>query len=164
MLLGLAAPAGRVSAQAPAKPAPAAQPTSTSSLDAFMEKVLAKREVNRKLLNQYILDETESFEIFGPGRMPLHRSKRDFTWYVRDGMHVRSPVRFDGVAINAQTREEYEADWIKHEKERREREQKKKEQKSISIGSAGISADGFGTAVPSEPRFVSEAYFMDFKF
>ena len=32
-----------------------------------MEKVLARREVNRKTLDQYILDETEPFEILGPG-------------------------------------------------------------------------------------------------
>ena len=155
-----------VAAQAPAIPPQAARGAPASnSLDAFMEKVLAKREVNRKLLNQYILDETESFEVLGPGRLPLHRSKRDFTWYVRDGMHVRSPVRFDGVSVGTQAREEYETDWIKREKERREREQKKeKESKSIAIGPGGISADGFGGNVPTEPRFVSEAYFMDFKF
>ena len=56
-----------------------------------MEKVLARREVNRKLLEQYVLDETETFEVLGPGQWPLHRTKRDFTWYERDGMHVRSP-------------------------------------------------------------------------
>jgi hypothetical protein len=161
-----------LAAQAPANAPQAPKSASASNgLDAFMEKVLAKREVNRKLLNQYILDETESFEVLGPGRMPLHRSKRDFTWYVRDGMHVRSPVRFDGVSVGTQAREEYETNWIKREKERREKEQKRekekekeKESKSISIGPSGISADGFGGNVPTEPRFVSEAYFMDFKF
>ena len=51
-----------LSAQEPEKKAPA------SDLDAFMEKVLARREVNRKVLNDYILDETETFEILGPGR------------------------------------------------------------------------------------------------
>jgi len=165
-VVGVASSGGPLTAQAPAgAPQSAKAGAAANGLDAFMEKGLAKREVNRKLLNQYILDETEAFEIFGPGRTPLHRSKRDFTWYVRDGMHVRSPVRFDGVSVGTQAREEYETDWIRREKERREREQKKeKESKSISIGPGGVSADGFGGTVPTEPRFVSEAYFMDFKF
>ncbi|MEP6916345.1 MAG: hypothetical protein ABJC89_11900, partial [Acidobacteriota bacterium] len=64
-----------------------------------MEKVLARRDVNRTMLNQYVLDESETFEILGPGQWPLHRMKRDFTWYARDGMHVRSPVRFGGVTV-----------------------------------------------------------------
>ena len=50
-----------LSAQEPEKKAPA------SDLDAFMQKVLARRDVNRKVLNDYILDEVETFEILGPG-------------------------------------------------------------------------------------------------
>ena len=86
-----------------------------------MEKVLARREVNRKTLDQYILDETESFEILGPGRWPLYRTKRDYTWYVRDGMHVRSPVRYNGVKIGEEARQRYETNWIRRERERQER-------------------------------------------
>jgi hypothetical protein len=128
-----------------------------------MEKVLARRDVNRTMLNQYVLDESETFEILGPGQWPLHRMKRDFTWYARDGMHVRSPVRFGGVAVGEAARREYEADWIRREKERQERRAKnQKEKGEISIGSEGVSVSGGG--IPTEPRFVSEAYFMDFKF
>jgi hypothetical protein len=128
-----------------------------------MEKVLARREVNRKTLDQYVLDEAEAFEILGPGRMPLHRTKRDFTWYVRDGMHVRSPVRFNGVSVGEEARNRYEEDWIRRERERQERKAKgQKQQKEITVGSEGI--DVSSTVVPTEPRFVSEAYFMDFKF
>jgi hypothetical protein len=54
-------------------------PAPRSDLDAFMEKVLARREVNRKMLEQYVLDETETFEVLGPGQWPLHRTKRDYT-------------------------------------------------------------------------------------
>ena len=50
--------------------------TASNELDAFMEKVLQRREVNRQTLNEYVLDEVEGFEILGPGRMPLHRSRR----------------------------------------------------------------------------------------
>ena len=73
--------------------------TQSSDLDAFMAQVLARRDVNRQTLQQYILDDIETFEVLGPGRAPLHRGRREFSWYVRDGMHVRSPVRFDGVTV-----------------------------------------------------------------
>ena len=156
----VASPAGITARQATTAP--------KSDLDAFMEKVLARREVNRKMLNQYVLDETETFEILGPGRWPLHRTKRDFTWYERDGTHVRSPVRFNGVPVNEAERRQYENDWLKREKGRQEREAKKaqdkknKENGEISIGPGGVEISTGG--VPTEPRFVSEAYFMDFKF
>ena len=141
-------------------------PAPKSDLDAFMEKVLARREVNRKMLNQYVLDETETFDVFGPGQWPLYRTKRDFTWYERDGMHVRSPVRFNGVPVKEGDRQQYETDWIRHEKERQERKAKNEREKGeISIGSEGVQVSGGGSGgVSGEPRFVSEAYFMDFKF
>jgi surface antigen Omp85-like protein/surface antigen-like variable number repeat protein len=157
-------------AQAPPAPKGAttqAKPAVTSDLDAFMEKVLARREINRKMLNQYVLDETETFDVFGAGQWPLYRSKRDYTWYERDGMHVRSPVRFNGVTVTEAERQKYEADWIHREKERQEHKaknaQEKREKGDISIGSEGVQVTS-GGAVTSEPRFVSEAYFMDFKF
>jgi hypothetical protein len=135
-----------------------------NELDAFMEKVLARREVNRRTLEEYILDEVERFDVLGPGRTPLYRSKRDYTWYVRDGMHVRSPLRFNGVTIGEEARQQYETNWIRREKERQERKAKgQKESGEIAIGSEGVQVSG-GPVVPTEPRFVSEAYFMDFKF
>jgi hypothetical protein len=142
--------------KAPAQPA--------SDLDAFMEKVLARRDVNRATLNQYVLDETETFEILGPGRWPMHRMKREFTWYAQDGMHVRSPVRFDGVAVGEEPRREYERNWIRRERARQERKAKNEREKgSVSVSGDGLQVAG-GGAISTEPRFVSEAYFMDFKF
>jgi hypothetical protein len=140
-------------------------PQPPSELDAFMEKVLARRALNRQMLNDYILDEVEGFEVLGPGRSPFLRTKREFTWYVRDGMHVRSPVKFDGVAVNETDRQKYEEDWIRREKGRRERQAKKEREKGeVAIGSGGVRIETGGAPVPTEPRFVSEAYFMDFKF
>ena len=164
-----------VSAQNPAPPPPPpARPAPANDLDAFMEKVLARREVNRKTIDQYVLDESEAFEILGPGRWPLHRTRRDFTWYVRDGMHVRSPVRFNGVKVGDDARDKYETDWMHRERERQERKAKEDQEKAkgdkdkakggeISIGRDGIQIST-GGPVATEPRFVSEAYFMDFKF
>jgi hypothetical protein len=138
--------------------APKAPP---SELDAFMERVLARRDVNKKVLNDYILDEREQFEVLGPGRFPLHRTNREYTWFVREGIHVRSPVKFDGVTVPEPARVEAEDRWVRREKARAERKAKgQKEDNYIAIGTEGIST----SAVPTEPRFVSESYFMDFKF
>ena len=153
-----------------APPDQGAPPPQESDLDAFMKKVLARREVNRRTLDQYVLDEVEAFEILGPGRFPLHRTKREYTWYVRDGMHVRSPVKFNGVSVGESDRDEYERNGVRREKERLERRAKKdkeeqqKEKGKIVVSPGGIQVDTGAAAIPTEPRFVSEAYFMDFKF
>jgi hypothetical protein len=129
-----------------------------------MEKVLKRREFNRKTLNEYVLDESEAFEVLGPGRSPLYRMNKEFTWYVRDGMHVRSPVKFDGVTVGPDKRDEYERNWIRREQGRQERKAKNEREKGeVSIGSDGVHVSG-GGVISTEPRFVSEAYFMDFKF
>ena len=163
-------PAGVAAQQAPAKPSPAPPPPITNELDAFMEKVLKRREVNRQTLEQYVLDESEQFEVLGPTRMPVYRQKREYTWYVRDGLHVRSPVRFDGVAVGDEARKEYEETWTRRERERLERKDAKaadKEKGGAETPEPPTSDDpaapSGATPIPT-PRFVSEAYFMDFKF
>jgi hypothetical protein len=133
-----------------------------SELDAFMEKVLAQREVNRQTLKQYILDEAEEFEVLGPGRRPLYRTRREFTWYLREGIHVRSPVQFDGVNVAEDERDRYEQKWLSRERSRQEQRTKKKQEREVTIGPQGVEVVSPG--IPAEPRFVSEAYFMDFKF
>jgi hypothetical protein len=133
-----------------------------SELDAFMEKVLAQREVNRQTLKQYILDEAEEFEVLGPGRRPLYRTRREFTWYLREGIHVRSPVRFDGVKVADAERDRYEQNWLSRERSRQEQRAKKKPEGEVTIGPQGVEVVSPG--IPAEPRFVSEAYFMDFRF
>jgi hypothetical protein len=160
LAVAVCAPVLHVSAQQQ----PAKKPA--SDLDAFMEKALARRDVNKRTLNDYILDESETFEILGPGRMRIHRTSREYTWYVRDGMHVRSPVRFEGVAVGESDRDDYEKRWIASERARQERKKKDpegKESKEVTISPSGVSTS-LGSTVPTEPRFVSEAYFMDFKF
>jgi len=144
-------------AQPPQKAAP------SSELDAFMERVLERREVDRKVLNDYILDEKEEFEILGPGRFRLHRTSREYTWIVKEEMHVRSPLRYDGVTVPDEQRVRYEENWLRRERRRQERKAKgEKEDAEVVVSGSGAHVSG--TSVPTEPRFVSEAYFMDFKF
>ena len=143
-----------------------------NELDAFMEKVLKRREVNRQTLEQYVLDENEQFEVLGPSRMPVYRQKREFTWYVRDGLHVRSPVRFDGVTVGDAARKEYEDDWARARARAARAKEKRRTRRDKETGSAeapdaahvGRSRRPSGASPIPTPRFVSEAYFMDFKF
>src|SRR5262249_6618372 len=66
-------------------------------LDTLMEKVLMRRKVNQEVLKDYVLNDVEQFDAIGPGEYTLFRGKQEYVWYVRDGIHVRSPVRKDGV-------------------------------------------------------------------
>jgi hypothetical protein len=136
-----------------------------NDLDAFMAKVLARREVNRQTLNDYILSEVETFELLAPGRVPLYRFRREFGWYVREGTHVRSPVRYDGVTIDEAARRKYEADWFRREQERQKKEaEKKAKEGKAPVPAAPEAGQGSMMGQVIEPRFVSEAYFLDFKF
>jgi hypothetical protein len=136
--------------------APAAKAT---DLDAFMARALQRRDTDRKNLSDYVLDEVEEFEVLGPGRVPFARMRREYTWYVRDGMHVRSPLRYDGIPIPEEDRRAYEARWIRSEESRR-KFRTTRDQKRAAEGKAPA------VSVPSvnEPRFISESYFLDFKF
>ena len=169
VLLCTHALASQASAQAATPPSkPAA--TKPNELDAFMEKVLKRREVNRQTLEQYVLDESEQFEVLGPARMPVYRQKREFTWYVRDGLHVRSPVRFDGVTVGDSARKEYEDTWVRRERRRLERKDAKDKGDKTDAPdpdptlTADDPASPAGATPMPTPRFVSEAYFMEFKF
>ena len=156
-LLALMLPVQPLIAQEAQKAAP------QSDLDAFMERVLERREIDRKALSDYILDEKEEFEILGPGRFRLHRTSREYTWIVKEDMHVRSPLRYDGVAVPDDERVRYEENWLRREKRRQERKAKgETEDAEVEVSGSGV--DVSGKTVPTEPRFVSEAYFMDFKF
>jgi len=156
----------------------AAGQTPANELDAFMAKVLARRKVNQDALKDYVLNDLELFEAIGPGEAALFRGKREYLWYVRDGFHVRSPLRFNGVTIDPAEKKEYEDKWIRQEqaREKRRAELRAKSLEGNAAGPDGTNADtpedqslpdpskpSFITQI-SEPRFISEAYFLDFKF
>ena len=86
----------------------AAPLTAETDLDAFMQRVLARRDDNWRRLQQYILDEREQIVLRSDTRRPLWGERRDYTWYIRDGFFVRSPVRFNGVEISEPERRKYE--------------------------------------------------------
>ena len=137
---------------------PSSSQSSSTDLDRLMQRALQRRDVDRRVLSDYVLDETESFAVTGPGQTPLKRSRREYTWYVRNGIHVRSPLKFDGVPIPEDERVKYENDWLRREQSR----QKRRTEQAAERDKAG-KPPAF-TGPPTEPRFVSEAYFLDFRF
>lgn len=140
--------------------------TELNDLDAFMAKVLEKRNENWRTLHDYILSERETFEVTGPEGAPLHALHREFHWFIRDGYLVRSPVRANGVALSAAERRKYEDRWLEQEKRREKAQESAPDapQKEVVV-SMGRGVEYSGFAGPGvEPRFISEAYFMKFKF
>ena len=134
-------------------PAPAAQP----DLDTFMSQVLARRDENWKKLQQYTLVEDEAFSLTGTGGTRIYGFKREYHWFPQDGIFVRSPTRADGVAISDEERRRAEARWISLEHDREKmRENKQRDDVEPSLNDL-IDPSG-------QPRFVSSAYFMKFKF
>src|SRR5690349_15259482 len=89
-----------------------------TDLDAFMGQVLARRDQDWKKLQQYVLDGREATELRGPGHMLLWGERSDYTWYIRDGFFVRSPLKVNGAAVGEGDRRKYEADFLKREQER----------------------------------------------
>src|SRR5204863_3688612 len=91
-----------------------------SDLDALMQRVLARRDDNWKKLQQYILDEHERIDLRGPSAT-LWGEQRDYTWFIRDGYFVRSPVKANGVTVGEADRRKYEADYLRRVEQRERR-------------------------------------------
>jgi hypothetical protein len=160
---------------------PGAQAT---DLDRLMERVLTRRDDNWKKLQQYVLDERETFDLTGPGGARLFGFRRDFTWFMREGVFVRSPLRVNGVTLSEGDRRKAEMDWIRRERRRDERRKQRaaadadanpasrenpanpQNPETVANPAAGaatpeIPADAFASI---EPAFISWAYFLRFKF
>jgi len=124
--------------------------------------VLLRRDENWKKVQQYILDEQERVEFRGPGEILLWGARREYMWYPRDGFFVRSPVRFNGVAISESDREKYEQNFLRRTKNRDERA---KEQGRETEGTVDAPSDLQSLIQQTrEPQFVSSAYLLKFRF
>jgi hypothetical protein len=140
-----------------------------TDLDAFMERVLASRDQNWKKMQQYILDEDERLNVLALDGRRVFGFDRQYTWFIREGYFIRSPLKFDGVLISESERQAYEQRWLRREKRREERTARAQknpddpEAKSeITISPEGVQMDIVSGSL--EPRFVSAAYFLKFKF
>jgi hypothetical protein len=147
-----------------------------SDLDAFMERVIARRDENWKKLQQYILDERETFQLTGPDNARLYGFEREYTWFIRQGYFVRSPTKADGVRLSEEDRAKAEREWIEREQRREKRRARATANNASANASPSSPSDPPAAPIdaPSsvedvlkqsiEPQFVSAAYFLRFKF
>ena len=160
-----------------------------SDLDAFMERVLARRDDNWKKLQQYVLEEKEAFDLTGPGGLPLWGMRREYSWFIRKGIFVRSPVKANGVALSEADRRKAEDEWLKRETTRDERRKRRDarekqglptdpEKRAVVISPTGVQVIDETPTTPAdlpsnvddllgqggEPQFVSSSYFLKFRF
>ena len=145
----------------------AGQNRESSDLDAFMARVLARRDDNWKRMQQYVLDERETFQILGPGGTPFYGFRREYAWFPRDGdgVFVRSPLTVDGVKLGEAERRKAEADYLRREERRdKRREERDKDAGAPAEGSSATEVTGEGVRQALEPGFVSAAYFLKFRF
>ena len=149
-----------------------------SDLDAFMQKVVARRDENWKKLQQYILDETELIQVRGPSQLPVWGDKREYTWFIKEGYFVRSPLKANGVAISEDDRRKYEDNYLRRAKAR----DKSEIAKIKKAGDAPTVDPTMPTSRPNasrkshqrrstrfshrrgSPQFIDSAYFLKFKF
>jgi hypothetical protein len=127
-----------------------------------MQQVLERRDVNWKKLQQYVLDEREQIQLRGPSGTTLWGERRDYTWYIRDGFFVRSPLRVNGAAVPEPDRLRYEREFLDRERRRDQRPPAKapdtqKDQESPQDVDALVRQS-------RQPLFISSAYFLRFTF
>jgi hypothetical protein len=150
--------------------APASARQATSDLDQFMAVVLKRRDDNWRKLQQYILDERETADFFAPGKVRLFGMDHQYSWFIRDGVFVRSPVKFDGVTLSESDRRKAEDEWIaqekQHDKDAAAQAAAARQGAPAPAPSSGASASSIDAILKStrEPQFVSSSYFLRFKF
>lgn len=138
----------------------AATVSAQTDLDALMRDVLSKRDENWKKLQQYVLDEREAIELRGPSKSPIWGEHRDYTWYIRNGFFVRSPVRFNGAPVGDADRQKYEAEYLK-------RAQRRDARGGSARGDTPVDPPLDAGSILSQsrqPQFISSAYLLRFKF
>lgn len=111
--------------------------TLANDIDTLMERALENRYTAWRTLGDFTLRSTLSVDVEAPLEFPYSRLRREYEWYVLDGMAVRSPVRIDGLDIGPDDRRDAEEDWRRGERRRR----------------------AHGDPQDLAPRFVSDAFY-----
>ena len=136
-----------------------------SDLDELMSQVLSSRDENWKKLQQYVLEEREAFRLTGTGGARLYGFERDYSWFVREGFFIRSPIRADGVTIGEGDRRRAEDEWLGRQRRRETRRAARDGTTSELTNPAtptGSIEDVLKQSI--EPQFIQAAYFLRFKF
>src|SRR2546421_1390486 len=148
-----------------------------TDLDAFMKDVVARRDDNWRKQQQYILDEREEIILNGPGGARLWGEQKDYTWYLREGFFIKSPIAANGAAVGESDRRKFEDEYMRRTvlREGRGRGPENAPPNSSGVGviarpdnndrgeSAPTSVDGL-IRQTRQPQFVSSSYFLRFKF
>ncbi len=140
-----------------------------TDLDQFMKRVVSRRDDNWQKLQQYILDESELVDVRGPGGAPFWGGRYEYTWFLRDGMFVRSPLKANGVTIGEADRRKEEEEYVRRERRRAEQAAEPlTASEPASTKPPEEPADGDGlvmlTGPGRTPGFITSAYFLRFKF
>lgn len=141
---------------------PTAQDPPATDLDALMARVLERRDMNWRTLQQYVLEEREAFQLTGPGGAPLYGFRREYAWFPRDGFFIRSPLRADGVEIGDAERRREEQAYLKRQQQREERRARRAGAPADDLGPGGSFDDVLRQSF--EPQFIASANFLRFRF
>jgi hypothetical protein len=96
---------------------------SSNDIDAFMAKVLERRDINWDDFYNYTCRESEILEVESSLQtMPMQGFRREHIWFVRDGYLVRSPMTINGAKISREERDKAERKWIERVKKEQEKE------------------------------------------
>ena len=136
-----------------------------SDLDELMSQVLSRRDENWKKLQQYVLEERETFQLTATGGARLYGSERDYSWFVREGFFIRSPIRADGVTIADSDRRRAEAEWLGRQR-RREARRAARDGTTSELTDPAAPAGSIEDVLKqsTEPQFIQAAYFLRFRF
>ncbi len=146
-----------------------------NEIDAFMQRVLQRREVAWQALSEHVFNERISTEIEGPLAVALGNRVREYSWFVRDGFLVRSPITIDGATVGVDDRNDYERRWLERERERGIAARRTAERgssvdgavdTSTAAASPGLAAAGSqATKVSLDMQgAVEREYFLGFRF
>lgn len=139
-------------------------PRAPTDLDRLMEEVVKRRDDNWKKLQQYILTERERVTVTGPEGLRLFGFQREYSWFVKDGFFVRSPISTNGVAVSDADRRRYEDAYLRRQKRRDERRAKRAADRGEPLPPPSPDAVGDLLRQQAEPSFISAAYFLRFRF
>ncbi len=102
-------------------------------IDAFMEKVLERRDTNREDLHEYTVRDREVIEVTGAGGEKIESQVGEYTWFVREGYLVRSPETINGAKVGDTVRERAEEKFL--ERARNREEQRAREEAEPELAS-----------------------------
>lgn len=143
-----------------------------NDLDALMARVLDRRDASWKALQQYVLEERETFQLTGPGGAPLYGFRREYAWFPRDGFFIRSPLRADGVEIGDAERRQAEDAYLRRQQRREARRTfQRPAAPDPSSQTQGAREDPAANGAIDdvitqsfEPQFIASANFLRFRF